>query len=146
MKNNTGELYEAPRYIQEELRTINPLYFAVWDNARKFWRVVKKRYNSSKRRNWRFDSVPIMRVQDTKDLYVYRKYQALNMSVINAMKEGFYNARKAKEISAAIDRNNEALEEKANADARYIGRDTGRSIWKHFREPSIFLSGKQWKK
>lgn len=135
-------MYKVPAYIQREIRAINPLYFAVWDNARQYWRVVKKRYPSSKMRNWRFDSVPILKVLDNEDLHAKAKYKALDMRTIHMMQEGFYNARRAMEISRAIDHHNEALEEKANEDARYIGRETGRSIWRHFREPFIDMGGR----
>ena len=135
-------MYKAPNYIQRELKVINPLYFAVWDNARKYWRIVKKKSWYSKERNWRFDSVPILKILDNKDLHAEAKYKALDMRTIHMMKEGFYNARKAMEISRAIDNYNEALDEKANEDARYIGRETANDIWRHFREKTIDMGGR----
>lgn len=128
----------TPTYIKQELRCIDPLYFAVFDKQKEVWKIRKWKSIhpiNHKIDNWRFVSTNIMTIDDE-----------LDMRVIHAMQEGFYWARHAMELVRDIDESNKELERKHSIETELIGRDAAKAIWGHYREPSVYLSGKSWRK
>jgi hypothetical protein len=52
-----------------------------------------------------------------------------------------YNVQQVKRILAAIDRHNAKQEEQADAQDTYEHRAAAKAIYKHLREPSVYLGG-----
>lgn len=124
----------AERWIQHELRLINPLYFAVWDTEKNAWRIRKwQSIHPLNHRidNWRFASTGIMTVP----------YELLDRRAIDAVREGLWNAINAKKILQQIDESNARLMEKAEVEDELLARELAKSIWHHYQEPTIYLNG-----
>ena len=125
-------MIRAERWIQRELKLINPLYFAVFDGKK--WRIRK--WQSIHPLNhriecWQINSKNIMSVP----------YGMLDRRAIDAVREGLWNALNAKKILLEIDRANDRQIYKAEIEDNLIARELAKSVWKHYREPSIFLNG-----
>jgi len=122
----------AERWINRELRLINPLYFAVWDKTT--WRIRKWQSIhplNHRIENWQIASTGIMTVP----------YELLDRRAIDAVREGLWNAINAKKILLEIDRNNDRLQDNAAIEDELIARELAKSIWHHYRESTIFLNG-----
>jgi len=148
---------KAPRYIQEELKLINPQYFAVHDpsprlysveegfltvDTRGRWLIRKWKYThpySQKLDTWRFNSTPIMTLCQESATGQDIGYEPLDMRAVHSVRQGLYNARHAKELLLSIDKSNDDLVAKAEAEEEYIFRYAAKQIYKHFREPTVFL-------
>ena len=68
-------------------------------------------------------------------------YEMLDRRAIDAVREGLWNALNAKKILLEIDRANDRQIYKAEIEDNLIARELAKSVWKHYREPSIFLNG-----
>ena len=150
----------APRYIQDELKLIDSRYFAVFDplprvcgngaevplfvdkQGRWLIRKWKSVHPIDQRLNtWRFNSTDILTVKETDDEDNDMGFHALDRRVLDAMKMGFYWARNAKQLLQDIDKSNEDMEAKEEAEEDYIHRYGAKMIWRRYREPRIFLGG-----
>lgn len=124
----------AERWIQHELQLTNPLYFAAWDSVTHTWRIRKWRSIhplNHRIRNWQFASLPIMTVGETM----------LDRRAIEAVREGLWNSVHAKMILQKIDKDNARQYESADVEDELLARELAKSIWHHYREPTIFLNG-----
>lgn len=150
----------APKYIQKELSLIDPLYFIAYDplprvcgNGEEIplfvdkqgrWLVRKwKTVNPINQRldTWRFNSINILTVSKTDEGNNDIGFCSIDRRVIDTMREGFYWARNAKRILHDIDRSNDSMVEREEAEEDYIHRYGAKMIWRRFREPRVFLGG-----
>lgn len=54
---------------------------------------------------------------------------------------GIYNLQQVKKLLAAIDRHNAKLAEQVDSQEDYEHRAAAKAIYKHLREPSVYLGG-----
>lgn len=144
----------APKYIQRELKAINPLYFAVFDSRPRFanmkvdkdgrWLIRKwKTTHPLQQRieNWKFMSLPILTIKNEDQNGRDIGYCQLDMRAIHTIKEGLYNARIAKTILAKIDEANDTMVAKEDEEYEYQLRAAAKRVWHRYREPTVFLGG-----
>ena len=124
-----------PDYIQKEAALIDPLYFCFFNDRRGRWQFRK--WNSiQKKRAPYLNSIPIMVVEtDDKD------FRDLDTRAIRELRSGLINARNAKQLIAEIDRHNEKLVESVDSELDYQFRGAAKDMWRHFKEPKVFLGG-----
>lgn len=140
------------RWFSRELGLIYPDYFAFFDTELRAktcdslgrWVIGRWRFKPSLYRinpmfpeNFSF----IMGVKREDELGADIGYMPLDMRTIDTMREGFHNARLAKEVAQKIDEDNARMIEKEEAETDYILRHATKKIWHRFQEPTIFLGG-----
>ena len=128
------------RFAERELELVNPRYFPRYNETTNRWEVRK--WNSLwRKRNPELNSILICNVRIEDDLGRDIGYKDIDKSIIDTVREGFYWARKAKELSAKIDRDNERLEQSSDEEIEYVSRYMAKNIWHKFQEPTVFYGG-----
>ena len=123
---------KAPGYIQRELKLIDPLYFAVYNRRTRMWNIRKWLCrNPINQVFWELNSNLVKRVVGNeitaKDLFELR--------------EGLYNALRARYIARKIDEHNMRLQEAADKEDDYQHRAAAKAIYHHYNEPTVCLGG-----
>ena len=72
-------------------------------------------------------------------------YEGIDRRVIDAIRESYWWKVRWKKKVADIDWNNEKLERQANAELDYQSRYVASRVWHAAREPTVHLSGKEWR-
>ena len=68
------------------------------------------------------------------------------MRVIHAIKLSKWYKQHPFFLLKEVDDANEKLEQSFDADMEDMGRTAAKGIYHHYREPTVHLSGKKWKK
>jgi len=145
----------TPQWFQRELSLINNDYFCVFDllenpiDNEGLWVIRKWKFKNPISRqlySWRENSTPIMVIHDTDIWTGELRYKRLDMSIVSSIREGQYWARRGLELAYKVDADNARLMEQAEAEEDYIHRYAAKKLWKLNREPTINLSGKEWRK
>ena len=148
----------APYYIQKELGLIDKNYFAVYNpqvkggmstnkgrwQVRKWIGVYPKRLDL-----WDTDmSEAIMTIckEEMSDRgLVDAGYEDIDERVTTAIRESHWWKLRWKKKIEAVDWHNEKLERQANAELDYQSKYVARRAWHIEREPTVHLSGKDWR-
>ena len=151
----------APRYIQQELRTIDSLYFGVFNPKIKHgksmsygrgrWQIRKWTGTIPKRLDlWSclgYSEVIFTLCQEemTDMGLVDVGYRDIDIRCVEAIRRSNYWKAGWKKKLAEIDWRNEINEKQAKAELEYESRYVAKRIYRYLHEPTITLSGKQWK-
>jgi len=147
----------APRYITQGLRAIDSLYFAVFNpyvkggmSAKKGrWEVRKWVGIHPKRLDlWDIESEVIMTIckEEVTDMgLIDAGYEEIDGRVVNAIGESHYWKLDYKKKLADMDWRNEKKERVANDELDYQSKYVAKRIWRGLHEPTVCLSGKEWK-
>lgn len=151
----------APKYIQRGLKDIDGLYFAVYNSniregksmsfGRGRWQVRRWTGNSPKRLNlWNCYgySEEIMTVCEEKvtDMGLEDAgYEDIDWRVVLAIGESNWWKLRWKQKIAEMDARNAKKEELQGAELEYESRYAAKHIWRSMREPTVHLSGKEWR-
>ena len=149
----------APNYIQKGLKAIDRNYFAVFNPCildgksmsygRGRWQVRKWAGIYPKRPDlWDIESEVIMticREEMTDEGLVDAGYEDIDGRVVSAIGESNYWKAQWKENLADMDWRNEKRERQAEAQLEYESKYVAKRIWRQRHEPTINLSGKEWK-
>ena len=148
----------APRYIQKELQLVDSMYFAVYNphvkggmsakkgrwQVRKWLGIYPKRFDL-----WDTDAseviMTICREEVTDRGLIDTGYEKIDRRVINAIRKSHYWKLDAKRKIAEMDWRNERKTRQANAELDYQSKYVARRVWHIEREPTIHLSGKDWR-
>ena len=150
----------APRYVQEGLRLIDELYFAVFNscvrggmsNKKGRWQVRKWVGN----RPLRFDLwdchgysdviMTICKEAVTEDSGLMDVgYEEIDMRVVTAIRKANYWKNQWKKKIAEMDWRNEKRTRQANAELDYQSKYVAGRAWHMEREPTVHLGGKEWR-
>ncbi len=150
----------AQGYIQRELRMIDPLYFVIFNPCiqeginmsfgKGRWQVKKwKGVFPKKLSLWNTDEceviMTICKEEVTDRGLVDTGYEDMDIRVVTAIRESHWWRLGWKKKVAAMDWNNEKLERQANAELDYQSKYVAKRAWHIEREPTINLSGKEWR-
>ena len=150
----------APKYLQKELALINPMYFVIYNpyirerNNMSYgkgrWQVKKwKGVFPKKLSLWDTDEceviMTICKEEVTDRGLADIGYEDVDMRVVNAIRESHWWRLGWKKKVADMDWKNEGLERQANAELEYQSKYVASRVWHAVREPTIHLSGKEWK-
>ena len=148
----------CPRYIQKGLSLIDKLYFAAFNpcveggmsNKKGRWQVRKWVGVFPKRLNlWDTDMsdaiMTICREEVTEDGLVDIGYEEIDMRVVTAIRKSNYWKNQWKKKIAEMDWRNERKERQANIELDYQSKYVARQVWHMEREPTVHLSGKDWR-
>jgi len=149
----------VPRYIKKELEGIDSLYFTIFNhcvkggmsNGRGRWQIRKWIGSYPRRLDlWDTDMSEVIltickETVTEDDGLIDAGYQEMDMRVVTAIRESSYWRADWKKKIEKIDWNNEQLERKAKEQLEYEARYMAKSIWRKYKEPTVLLSGKEWK-
>ena len=151
----------APKYIIQGLEAIDSQFFAVFNPC------IKERKNMSfgkgrwQIRKWngihpeRLDLwdcygysdviMTICREEVTEDGLIDAGYEEMDWRVVTAIRESNYWKAQWKKKIADMDWRNEKRERQAQAQFNYETKYAAERIWRNYHEPTVHLSGKEWK-
>ena len=149
----------APDYIQRGLRGIDSMYFAIFNPCildrksmsagRGRWQVRKWGGIHPKRLDlWDTESEVIMTIckeEMTDRGLVDPGYEEMDIRVVTAIRKSNHWKNQWKKKIAELDWSNEKLERQANDELDYQSKYVARQAWHMEREPTVNLSGKEWK-
>ena len=150
----------TPRYLTQELKAIDSMYFIVFNSC-----ILDRKSMSAGRGRWQvrkwvgiypkrldlWDTemseviITICKEEMTDRGLVDVGYEDIDRRVINAIRESHWWKLDWKRKVADVDWNNEKLERQADAELDYQSKYVARRAWHMEREPTINLSGKEWK-
>jgi len=147
---------EAPRYVQEELASINSMFFAVFNpniedgknmsHRKARWQIRKWQGIYPKPlRLWREFSEPIMTIckeEVTDDGLIDAGYEDLDRRVITAIKMSNRWKDNYKKNLDDMDWRNERRRRQAHAQFEYESKYAAKRIWRHLHEPTVHQSGR----
>lgn len=140
----------APDGYQREIQVLCPRYFLVWNQMLDRWEVqaweVKPMFTPkpSKIEDWirrGIHSYLIRRCFKQDDEGRDVGFRPLDHSFIVDNMIGIYNLQQVKRLLYAIDEHNRKQTEQADAQEDYEHRAAAKAIYKHLREPSVYLGG-----
>jgi hypothetical protein len=134
----------ADRAFVHELRLLDPDLFAVWHPKVHRWQLrqwILPHGRGAERHygEWRVRSVLIRTVCYRDEEYHDIGYHPLDQRVLYAQKLSQYYSADPNKTAAMVDEHNKKLEDAWDADNADISREVARSIYSHYREPSIDL-------
>lgn len=148
----------APRHIQKELRNIDNMYFATFNSHVKSgmsagegrWQVRKWLGVYPRRLDlWATDMseavMTISKEEVTDRGLVDAGYQEISIVDVDAIRESHWWKLDWKKKIAAMDWGNEKKERFANDELDYQSKYVAKKIWRMRHEPTVHLSGKEWK-
>lgn len=151
----------VPRYITQELKAIDSMYFAVFNSCivdrksmsvgRSRWQIRKWVGNLPKRLDlWNCHgySEVIMTIckEEMGDRgLVDAGYEDIDRRAIDAIRASHWWKSDWKRKVADIDWRNERMVRFTNAELDYQSKYVAKRVWRSWREPTINLSGKEWK-
>lgn len=149
----------AQSYLQRELRGIDSMYFTVFNPCivdrksmsagRGRWQVRKWCGIFPKRLDlWNEESeviITICKEEMTDRGLVDAGYEDIDERVVSAIRKSHWWKLDYKRKLEAVDWNNEKLERQANAELDYQSKYVAGRAWHMEREPTVHLSGKEWR-
>ena len=148
----------APLYIQRGLKTIDSLYFGVFNpcilegknmslgrgrwQVRKWSGIIPKRLDL-----WDIESEVIMTIckeEMTDEGLVDAGYEDIDMRVLHAFSRSNHWKNNWKRKIADMDWRNERKRRSAESQLDYESRYAAKRIWRAMHEPTVHLSGKDW--
>lgn len=140
----------APRWIQKELGLIDSMYFSVFNPEKQRWQIRKWTGVFPKKHHlWREFSENILTIY--REEYTDRAglqdvgYMDMDRRTIDAIRESHWWKLRWKQNVQALDWRNEKRDRQASEELDYQGRYAARQIWRSMKEPTVCLSGKEWK-
>jgi hypothetical protein len=140
----------APRHLQRGIQEVCPRYFLDWNNrierweARAwthfYWKPTVKKIEDWIRRA--VSSYHIRRCFYSDEQGHDIGHRKLDYGFILDNKIGVWNTNRAMALLREIDARNQMIEDAANSQEDYEHRAAAKAIYKHFREPSVYLGGK----
>lgn len=121
----------APLYLKNELKLVHPLYFPVYDDRNKIWRIRKWlsiNPMNHKLNTWQFNSTNILNVG-----------KEINMKAVESVRRGLWGARFGKRLLQEVDESNARLIEQNEANVDYATRYIAKNIWAKYRHPRVFV-------
>ena len=98
---------------------------------------------------WDIDSEVIMTIckeSYSQDRGLYDAgYEEMDMRVITAIRKSNYWKADYKKKIAEMDWKNERMERQAEAQLEYEAKYAAKRVWRAMHEPTVCLSGKEWK-
>jgi len=148
----------TPKSTQRGLELINGNYFAVYNpcikggmsNGKGRWQVRKWIGVYPKRLDlWDTDMseaiITLCKEEMTDRGLVDAGYEEIDGRVITAIRKSNHWKAQWKKKIAELDWRNEKKTRQANAELDYQSKYVARQAWRMEREPSIYLSGKEWR-
>ena len=149
----------TPKYITQELKAIDSMYFAVFNSCivdrksmsagRGRWQIRKWVGIYPKRLGlWNEESEVIMTLckEEMSDRgLVDVGYEDIDERVVSAIRKSHWWKLDYKRKLEDVDWHNEKLERQANAELDYQSKYVARQAWHMEREPTVHLSGKSWR-
>lgn len=151
----------APEWIRKELQTVDQMYFAVYNPC-----IQDRKSMSAGRGRWqirKWDGIfpkrlhlwdclgysevimTICEEEVTDRGLVDTGYAEIDVRVIDAIRESHWWRLQWKKKIEEVDWHNEKLERQTNAELDYQSKYVASRVWRSWREPTINLSGKEWK-
>lgn len=133
----------GPRWSQDEARLIKPEYFVVFNPLTERWEV-RKWASLYWQNDWQlhgfssFVRKSCLHDDQGRDI----GFRPLDARLFYELKRGLYNARRAIYYLRELDEANRRMEEAADAEQDYQHKAAAKAIYKHYREPSVFVSKK----
>ena len=117
---------------------------AVWHPRVKRWQirlwVLPHRKGDERRYNiWRLRSLPIQTVCYRDDEYYDIGYHPLDARVLYALKLSRHYSLNPEKTARMVDDSNKKLEDAWDADNADISREVAKSVYSHYKEPTIDL-------
>jgi len=148
----------CPNYIQKELKKIDGTYFAVFNpcvkggmsNGKGRWEVRKWIGVHPKRLDlWDTDMSEVIMVickeEMTDEGLIDAGYEDVDRRIITAIGKSHYWKLDYKKKIADLDWHNEKMEREANSELEYQSKYVAKRVWRGLHEPTVHLSGKEWK-
>jgi hypothetical protein len=132
------------KWFLDELRLIDPQLFVVWHPRLHRWQLRQwvLPHGRDADRNyyeWRSRSALIRTVCYRDGDYHDIGYHPLDQRVLYAEKLSKHYSLDPNKTARMVDESNKKLEESWDADNADISKEVAKSVWTHFREPSIDL-------
>lgn len=151
----------TPRWIQRELKLIHPMYFAIFNPHVRTKTSMSYGKGRWQIRKWIGAYPKKLDLWDTsasknimticKETYNSDKglhdtgYEEIDMRVIYAIRKSHWWKLNWKEKIADMDWRNEKMERDAIKELDYQSRHISKLVWRKLHEPTVILSGKEWK-
>jgi len=141
-------MYKAPSYIQEYLRAIDSVLFAVWNPKKKRWQVREwtvfyptswdlRDFNA-----WMKKSSLCHTVCERDDSYRDIGYRKLDYrAILTILRSKCFNEDADVEIRK-IDEENKRAELEVLKTSDEIAKDCGKRLYRHWQCPTVYLGGK----
>lgn len=140
----------TPNWVQKELSLINPMYFAVYNPEEGRWQIRKWAGIFPKKHSlWKEFSENILTIckeeyTDTSGLQDVG-YMNIDMRTIDAIRESHWWKLDYKRKIQELDMRNEKRDRQSSEELDYEGRYAAKRIWRNLHEPTVHLSGKEWR-
>jgi len=142
--------YKAPDGYQRQIQEISPRYFIGWNQLIDRWEVRAWTHpRHFKPSPYKIEEL----IRRGEPSYLIRRcfkqdhqgrdvaFRPLDYSFIVDNQIGFYNTQQVKRLLAAIDAHNKTLAAQVASQEDYEHRAAAKAIYKHLREPSVYLGG-----
>lgn len=138
----------APRHLQREIQNISPRYFLDWNNIKERWEVRAWTHFYWKPSVYKIEQG----IRKDTPCYLIRRcykndemgrdvgYRPLDHGFIVDNMVGFYNTQQVKKLLHQIDSNNKMIQDAVDSQEDYEHRAAAKAIYKHYREPSVFIN------
>jgi len=149
------------RFINKELKLIDSMYFCVFNplikdrksmswgkgrwQVRKWIGVFPKRLDLWDCYGYSKAIITICREEITEEGLIDAGYKDVDRRVITAIQKSNYWKADYKRKLAAIDSHNERLERQGMEQLEYESKYAAKRIWRSLHEPTVHLSGKEWR-
>jgi hypothetical protein len=139
----------APRYMQRELQLIDSMYFAIYNPQEGRWQIRKWIGIYPKKHSlWKEFSENVLTIRKeimTDEGLIDGGYDDLDMRVIYAIRKSHWFKLRWKQKITEMDLRNEMLERRYEEQFDYESKYAAKLIYRHLHEPTVLLSGKEWK-
>jgi len=135
------------KYFVDELRRLDPNLVAVWNPRRHRWQIrhwlVKPLHGDERDyRAWRVKSILIRTVCYRDEEFYDVGFHPLDNRVLHALKLCRIYSLNPEATARMVDESNKKVEAEWYRDNQDISREVAKSIYSHYREPSLDLGSK----
>jgi len=141
-------MYTAPNYIQQYLRAIDSVLFAVWNPKKQRWQVREWIVSHPNKRDlkdytlWLKKSSLCCTISEKDDSYRDIGYRQLDYRAIRAILRSRQFSNDMDVELRKIDEENERAELEVLKTSDGIARDCAKRFFHHYQRPTVYLGGK----
>lgn len=140
----------APEWIQKELGLIDSMYFAVFNPEKTRWQIRKwigvypKKFFLWK--EFSENILTICREEYTSDRGLQDVgYMDMDRRTIDAIRESHWWKLDYKRKIQELDERNDKREQRSKDQLEYESKYVAKRVWRSMHEPTVHLSGKEWR-
>ena len=141
-------MFEAPRHIQQNLRAIDPVLFAVWNPKKGRWQIREwivpypTNWDIRNYDLWLRKSSLCHTICERDDMYRDIGYRPLDNRAIEAILRSKVFSENADVESRKIDEENEQMFLKAEQETKDIAKDCAKRLYHYWQEPTVYMGVK----